>query len=124
AARHEQLVPMIVWLLALIVVGILHGGFLTVAPKEGKVLQLFGAYRGTVKRPGLRWANPFYTKRRGSLRVRNFETARLSVDDTRGTPIEIATVVVWRVLDTAEAVFYVDNYENYVAVQSEAALRG
>jgi regulator of protease activity HflC (stomatin/prohibitin superfamily) len=100
---------------------VLLGGFFIVNPNEGKVLQLFG---DTVKRPGLRWANPFYTKRRVSLRVRNFETAKLKVNDARGNPIEIATIVVWRVVETAEAVFSVDDYENYVRVQSEAALRG
>lgn len=98
-------------------------GFFIVNPNEGRVLQLFGDYRGTAKRAGLRWANPFYSKRRISLRVRNFETAKLKVNDQRGNPIEIGCVIVWRVVDSAEAVFHVDNYENYVAVQSEAALR-
>jgi regulator of protease activity HflC (stomatin/prohibitin superfamily) len=98
-------------------------GLFAVAPNEGRVLQLFGAYRGTARDSGLRWANPFYTKRRISLRVRNFESARLKVNDTDGNPIEIAAVVVWRVVDTAEAVFEVDDYENYVKVQSEAAVR-
>jgi regulator of protease activity HflC (stomatin/prohibitin superfamily) len=87
------------------------------------VLQLFGAYRGTVKDSGLRWANPFYTKKRISQRVRNFESAKLKVNDTDGNPIEIAAVVVWRVVDTAEAVFEVDDYENYMKVQTEAAVR-
>jgi regulator of protease activity HflC (stomatin/prohibitin superfamily) len=98
-------------------------GLFVVNPNEGRVLQLFGAYRGTVKEPGLRWANPFLTKKRISQRVRNFESARLKVNDTDGNPIEIAAVVVWRVVDTAEAVFEVDDYENYVKVQSEAAVR-
>jgi regulator of protease activity HflC (stomatin/prohibitin superfamily) len=98
-------------------------GLFVVNPNEGRVLQLFGSYVGTVRLPGLRWANPFYTKKRLSLRVRNFESARLKVNDTDGNPIEIASVVVWRVVDTAEASFEVDNYENYVHVQSEAALR-
>jgi regulator of protease activity HflC (stomatin/prohibitin superfamily) len=84
---------------------------------------LFGRYAGTVKRPGLRWANPFYTKKRISQRIRNFESARLKVNDNEGNPIEIAAVVVWRVIDTAEAVFEVDDYNNYVKVQTEAALR-
>ena len=75
------------------------------------------------RQPGLRWANPFYTKKRVSLRVRNFESAQLKVNDIDGNPIEIAAVVVWKVVDTAEAVFEVDDYENYVHVQSEAALR-
>jgi regulator of protease activity HflC (stomatin/prohibitin superfamily) len=87
------------------------------------VLQFFGRYIGTVQAPGLRWANPFYTKERVSLRVRNFETSKLKVNDKRGNPIEIAAVVVWKVIDTAEAVFEVDDYINYVHVQSEAAVR-
>jgi regulator of protease activity HflC (stomatin/prohibitin superfamily) len=98
-------------------------GHFTVHPNEAKVLQLFGAYAGTVKNPGLRWANPFYTKKAVSLRVRNFESGKLKVNDARGNPIEIAAVVVWRVIDTAEAIFHVDDYEQFVHVQSEAALR-
>jgi len=98
-------------------------GFFTVAPNEGMVLQLFGSYTGTAKEPGLRWANPFYSKHRISQRVRNFETTKLKVNDNRGNPIEIGSVVVWRVVDTAEAMFQVDNYENFVHVQSESALR-
>ena len=101
----------------------LLSGLFTVSPNQGRVLQLFGAYRGTAREPGLRWASPFYTKKAISLRVRNFETAKLKVNDKRGNPIEIAAVVVWKVVDTAEAAFQVDNYENYVHVQSEAALR-
>jgi regulator of protease activity HflC (stomatin/prohibitin superfamily) len=98
-------------------------GLFVVNPNEGKVLQFFGDYVGTTKRAGLRWANPLYTKKRISLRVRNFESAKLKVNDNEGNPIEIAAVVVWRVVDTAEAVFEVDDYNNYVKVQSEAALR-
>jgi len=101
----------------------LLAGLFVVDPNEGRVLQLFGSYVGTVKQPGLRFANPFYSKRRLSLRVRNFESAHLKVNDIEGNPIELAAVVVWRVVDTAEACFEVDNYENYVHVQSEAALR-
>ena len=98
-------------------------GLFVVNPNEGKVLQLFGAYVGTVKSPGLRWANPLYSKRRISLRVRNFESGRIKVNDNEGNPIEIAAVVVWRVVETYEACFHVDDYENYVHVQSESALR-
>jgi regulator of protease activity HflC (stomatin/prohibitin superfamily) len=98
-------------------------GLFTVSPNEARVLQLFGSYKGTVKTPGLRWANPFYTKKRISVRVRNFESSRLKVNDLDGNPIEIAAVVVWRVVDTAEASFEVDDYTNYVHVQSESALR-
>ncbi|MEO8777770.1 MAG: SPFH domain-containing protein [Rhodanobacter sp.] len=98
-------------------------GFFQVAPNQGLVLQLFGKYSGTVRREGLRWTNPFCTKQRISLRVRNFESGKLKVNDNDGNPIEIAAVVVWQVLDTAEAVFCVDDYENYVHIQSESALR-
>jgi regulator of protease activity HflC (stomatin/prohibitin superfamily) len=115
-------------LFILSIVGLLFCGFLlfglfVVNPNEAKVLQLFGKYVGTAKAPGLRFANPLYAKKRISQRVRNFESAKLKVNDLDGNPIEIAAVVVWRVVDTAEAVFEVDNYENYVHVQSEAALR-
>jgi regulator of protease activity HflC (stomatin/prohibitin superfamily) len=102
---------------------LLFMGLFVVNPNEGRVLQLFGDYVGTVKKPGLRWANPLYTKRRISQRVRNFESARLKVNDRDGNPIEIAAVVVWRVVDTAEAVFQVDDYQNFVKVQTEAAVR-
>ena len=102
---------------------VLLGGVFVVNPNEGRVLQLFGDYVGTATSPGLRWANPFYTKKRISLRVRNFESTKLKVNDLEGNPIEIAAVVVWRVVDTAEAVFEVDDYQNFVRVQSEAAVR-
>jgi regulator of protease activity HflC (stomatin/prohibitin superfamily) len=98
-------------------------GLFIVNPNEGVVLQLFGRYAGTVKTEGLKWANPFYYHRKISLRVRNFESAKLKVNDLEGSPIEIACIVVWRVVDTAEAAFEVDDYQNYVHVQSEAALR-
>jgi len=98
-------------------------GLFMVNPNEGKVLQLFGRYVGTVKEPGLRYANPLYAKKRISMRVRNFESGRLKVNDLDGNPIEIGAVVVWKVVDTAEALFEVDNYENYVHVQTESALR-
>jgi regulator of protease activity HflC (stomatin/prohibitin superfamily) len=101
----------------------LIAGVFVVNPNEGRVMQFFGDYVGTVKRAGLRWANPFYTKKRISLRIRNFESARLKVNDNEGNPIEIAAVVVWRVVDTAEAVFEVDDYQNFVKVQSESAVR-
>ena len=85
--------------------------------------QLFGKYAGTVHSSGLRWANPFYTKARVSMRVRNFESGKLKVNDKNGNPIEIAAVIVWEVVDTAEAVFQVDDYEDFVSIQSESALR-
>lgn len=102
---------------------VMLGGLLIVNPNEGQVLQLFGTYVGTLREQGFRWVNPFTSKRRISLRVRNFETSKLKVNDLDGNPIEIAAVVVWQVVDTAEAVFQVDSYENFVQVQSESALR-
>jgi regulator of protease activity HflC (stomatin/prohibitin superfamily) len=98
-------------------------GLFTVQPNQGKVLTLFGRYVGTVKEAGLWWANPFLAKRAISLRVRNFETAKLKVNDKNSNPIEIGAIVVWQVVDTAEALFEVDNYEDYVRVQSESAVR-
>jgi regulator of protease activity HflC (stomatin/prohibitin superfamily) len=113
----------VVWLFVDLLVLIGFGGFFDVNPNEGRVLQLFGRYAGTARDEGLRWTNPFYTKRRISLRARNFESAKLKVNDADGNPIEIAAVVVWKVVDTAEACFVVDDYQNYVKVQSEAAVR-
>jgi len=98
-------------------------GFFIVQPNEGRVLQFFGTYVGTSRRTGLQWLVPFYTRRRFSLRVRSFESAHLKVNDKEGNPIEIGAIVVWKVIDTAEAAFEVDNYESYVKVQSESALR-
>jgi hypothetical protein len=111
------------WVFVLIVDVLCWAGFFTVQPNQGVVLTLFGKYIGTVKQPGLRFANPFYAKKPVSLRVRNFETSKMKVNDHDGNPIEIAAVVVWKVVDTAEAIFQVDQYENYVHVQSEAAVR-
>ena len=99
------------------------GGIFVVNPNEAKVLTLFGRYTGSVKEPGIWFANPFAVKAKISSRVRNFETAKLKVNDSHSNPIEIGTVVVWQVVDTAEALFQVDDYENFVRVQSEAALR-
>jgi len=113
----------VLWGFAVLFVVVLYLGLFIVNPNESKVLQLFGRYVGTVKTPGLRWANPLYTKQRVSVRVRNFETSKIKVNDRHGNPIEIAAVVVWKVVDTAEAVFEVDDYVNYVHVQSEAAVR-
>lgn len=98
-------------------------GLFSVEPNQGVVLTLFGKYKGTERDPGLHWTNPFYGKRRISLRVRNFETQKLKVNDHDGNPIEIGAVVVWQVVDSAEACFEVDNYDNYVHVQSESAIR-
>jgi regulator of protease activity HflC (stomatin/prohibitin superfamily) len=123
ALRNEEVLPGVGWLLAILFCIVCLTGLFTVSPNQGVVLQLFGAYVGTVRNPGFRWANPFLSKRRVSLRVRNFESSHLKVNDTDGNPIEIAAVVVWKVVDTAEACFEVDDFENYVKVQSEAAVR-
>ena len=105
------------------IVAICWAGLFMVHPNEAKVLQLFGKYVGTAHEPGLKWANPFYAKTAVSTRVRNFESSKLKVNDSRGSPIEIAAVVVWKVFDTAEALFEVDDYEEFVQIQSESALR-
>ncbi|MBU1619561.1 MAG: SPFH domain-containing protein [Gammaproteobacteria bacterium] len=110
-------------ILALILVGIGFFGFYMVQPNQCAVLQLFGRYVGSDLQTGLRWANPFYSKQKVSLRVRNFESGKLKVNDHSGNPVEIASVVVWKVVDSAEAVFEVEDYENFVSIQSEAALR-
>jgi len=109
--------------LASVVVAICWVGLFMVHPNEAKVLQLFGKYVGTAHESGLMWANPFYAKTAVSTRVRNFESSKLKVNDNRGSPIEIAAVVVWKVFDTAEALFEVDDYEEFVQIQSESALR-
>jgi SPFH domain / Band 7 family len=113
----------LVWVVVFTFVGFCCRGFFVVNPGEGKVLQLFGSYAGTARLAGLRWDNPLFLRTRISMRVRNFESQRLKVNDHEGNPIEIAAVVVWRVVDSAEAMFEVDNFENYVHVQSEAAVR-
>ena len=114
-------------LVASVVVGVItivsSAGFFTVNPGEAKALQLFGEYKGSVRRQGFWWANPFLSKKGISLRIRNFETTKLKVNDNHGNPIEIAAIVVWKVVDTAEALFEVDNYSAYVEVQSESAVR-
>jgi len=101
----------------------LFNGLFAVPPNEARVLQLFGKYVGTVRKPGLRYSNPLYSKKRVSVRVRNFETERSKVNDSDGNPIEMAAVVVWKVADTYEASFEVDDYVNFVHVQSESAVR-
>jgi regulator of protease activity HflC (stomatin/prohibitin superfamily) len=98
-------------------------GLYMLQPREAAIMLLFGGYAGTDRAEGLRWANPFYCKRKISLRSRNLNAPTLKVNDKRGNPIEISAVVVWRVDDTAQAVFEVDDYENYVRVQAEAAIR-
>jgi regulator of protease activity HflC (stomatin/prohibitin superfamily) len=113
----------VAWALAMVVFVVFAMGFFVVNPNEAKVLTLFGKYWGSVKQDGFHWANPLLTKRRISLRIRNFESSQIKVNDLEGNPVEIAAVVVWRVTETAEACFEVDNYEHYVKVQSEAAVR-
>jgi len=98
-------------------------GFTVVNPNQAKVIQLFGVYKGTIKRQGLWWVNPLTRRRQVTLRIRNFESSKLKVNDQDGNPIEIAAVVVWRVVETAEAVFQVDDYEQFLHVQSESAVR-
>ena len=98
-------------------------GFYMVQPNQAAVLELFGKYVGTVKDNGLRWNNPFFSKRKVSLRVRNFESGKLKVNELDGSPIEIAAVIVWQVNDASEAVYNVDDYESFVHIQSESALR-
>lgn len=121
--QSQTIWSIIVAILFAIVLLVCLGGFFTVAPNEGKVLQFFGRYVGTVRDSGPRWANPFYSKRGVSLRVRNFESSKLKVNDADGNPIEIAAIVVWQVVDTAEALFQVNDYEDFVHIQSESALR-
>ena len=109
--------------LGLVVECFLLGGLFIVHPNEAKALVLFGTYKGTVKKDGFWFANPFLTKTPISLRIRNFETAKLKVNDNHSNPIEIGAIVVWKVIDSAEALFEVDDFQRYVAVQSESALR-
>ncbi len=147
AATHETLPPLFAGILVIPLAFITCFGFMAVAPNESRVLLLFGEYRGSVKQTGFYWVNPFFSKKKLSLRVRNFETGSTStpdqknemgqvvtkggrtaskpskVNDRDGNPIDISAVVVWKVVDTAEALFKVDDYENFVEVQSEAALR-
>lgn len=113
----------IVGLVAAVVVCVLWAGLFTVQPNQSRVLTLFGDYKGSVKTPGLWWVNPFMVKKAVSLRIHNFETAKLKVNDLDSNPIEIGAVVVWQVVDSAEALFEVENYEDYVRVQSESAVR-
>ncbi len=123
ALQAASIAGVVAAVLTSLIVLVLWVGLFMVHPNEAKVLQLFGQYVGTVHEPGLKWANPFYAKTAVSTRVRNFESGKLKVNDSRGSPIEIAAVVVWKVHDTAEALFEVDDYEEFVQIQSEAALR-
>ena len=123
SVRNDQTVFAIAAALGIAILSIMLGGFFVVEPNQSLVMMLFGNYKGSERRPGLWWANPFMTKKKVTLRVRNFECNKLKVNDHDGNPIEIGAVVVWRVVDSAEAIFQVDNYDNFLHVQSEAALR-
>lgn len=116
-------IGIVVTVLLIPVIVLMFVGLFMIDPNEARVIQLFGQYVGTARDNGLRWANPFYSKRRVSLRVNNFETDRSKVNDSAGNPIEIAAVVVWKVVDAAEAVFEVDDYKHFMRVQSESAIR-
>lgn len=122
-ARDNSAVAMICSGVVLLLSVLTLIGFYMVEPNQAAVLTLFGKYVGTVRDQGLRFNNPFYAKRKVSLRVRNFESGRLKVNELEGSPIEIAAVIVWKVVDSAEATFNVDDYESFVHIQSEAALR-
>lgn len=112
------------WALLLIVSGIFFiPGFIMIEPNGSRVLLLFGAYIGTVKKSGFFWVNPFYTKKKISLRARNFDSERLKVNDKLGNPVMISTILVWKVENTYKAAFDVDNYEDFVRVQTDAAVR-
>ena len=125
AAHKEPFALMLIAGFACLILSLISwAGFFSLQPNESRVLILFGAYKGTVRRSGFHWTNPLYSKRcKISLRMRNLNGKQLKVNDKRGNPIEIAAVVVWTVKDTAQAAFDVDDYENYVEVQSESAVR-
>ena len=120
---HGEALPIILWFAVLLIaIGCLFG-LTVVNPNEARVIQLFGVYKGSIKHQGFWWVNPLTLRRKVSLRVRNFESSKLKVNDQDGNPIEIAAIVVWRVVETAEAVFQVDDYEHFVHVQTESAVR-
>jgi len=123
AIRDEAAVRIVLWLVVEFVLIVCLFGLTIVNPNEARVVQLFGRYKGSLKAQGLWWVNPLTSRRKVSLRVRNFESSKLKVNDHDGNPIEIAAVVVWRVVETAEAMFHVDDYEHFVHVQSESAVR-
>ena len=123
AAQGGGALPVVVSAALVVLVVLAVTGLYSIQPNQAAVLSLFGKYVGTVKEAGLRWNNPFYSKRKISQRVRNFESGKLKVNDLDGSPIEIAAVIVWQVVDASEAVFNVDDYENFVHIQSESALR-
>ena len=122
-AQAGRLVEILAGVALVVVAGFCLLGLYAVQPNQAAVLSLFGKYVGTVHENGLRWNNPFYAKRKVSQRVRNFESGKLKVNELDGSPIEIAAVIVWQVVDSAEAVYNVDDYESFVHIQSESALR-
>ena len=122
-AQSANVMMLVAGILVLVLTCIALGGLFVIQPGDAKVLVLFGAYKGSIKTPGFYFANPFLSKRTISLRIRNFETQKLKVNDLHANPIEIAAIVVWKVVETAEALFEVDDYTKYVAVQSESAVR-
>jgi regulator of protease activity HflC (stomatin/prohibitin superfamily) len=123
--HHQQDPGLFVGLgLAMDLIGLfLLSGCFVIGPNEARVLTFFGRYVGTVKDPGLRWANPFTAKREISLRTKNFETSKIKVNDIQGNPIEIGAVIVWRVVDTAQALFDVESFTSFVQIQTETAMR-
>lgn len=123
ALQHQQPLNFVIAVALGAVATFCLGGLYKVEPNQSAVLSLFGKYVGTVQEQGLRWNSPFYGKRKVSLRVRNFESGKLKVNELDGSPIEIAAVIVWQVTDSAEAVYNVDDYESFVHIQSESAIR-
>src|SRR5688500_9848675 len=123
AFRNDGNWQALVCIVVIAVAGFCLAGLTVVNPNEAKVVTLFGVYKGSIKQPGFWWVNPLTTRRQLSLRVRNFESGKLKVNDLDGNPIEIAAIVVWRIIDTFEAAFNVDDYEHFVHMQSESAVR-
>ena len=123
-SHQQDPIPYVAGGLGLFLFGIiLLSGLMVIGPNEARVMTFFGKYTGSEKRSGLRWINPFTNKRSVSLRVRNFETTKIKVNDLDGNPIEIGAVIVWRVVDAAQATFDVENFSNYVQIQAESAMR-
>jgi len=123
AARAEAGYAVLAWIVVMTIDAACLFGLTVVNPNEAKVVQLFGVYKGSIKQQGFWWVHPLTRRHRVSLRIRNFESSKLKVNDQDGNPIEIAAVVVWRVVETAEAIFHVDDYEHFLHVQSESAVR-
>ncbi len=119
----ESLVMGFVTIVLVVMAIVVFCGFFTLQPNEAAVFTLFGAYRGTARQNGFLWANPFFRKLKISLRARNLNGDKLKVNDKRGNPVEIAVVIVWRIRDTAQAIFDVDSYESFIRIQSESCVR-